>query len=108
MNTSIKTIFKEIFQVSFLKGKFNSKQIKLLFFIVFWFLIYITVYYYNNREIRTINKLETILTELKYESLTISSSLTEKTRPSQIEILIRRQGLDIKKAQTPPYLIKVH
>jgi hypothetical protein len=84
----------------------DKERVKTLLFVTGWCLVYITNYSYYNTDIKTISKLETKLKALRYEALTVASTLTEKTRPSQVEELVRRQGLEIEKAKTPPYRLK--
>ncbi|NLC48944.1 MAG: hypothetical protein GX762_01055, partial [Bacteroidales bacterium] len=46
------------------------------------------------------------LKDAKYESLTISSSLTEASRQTEIEKLIKQYGLEIEISNEPIYYIK--
>ena len=46
------------------------------------------------------------LTDIKYDALTISSELTERSRQSRIEEYIATEGTPLQTAATPPYLIK--
>ena len=46
------------------------------------------------------------LIDIKYDALTISSELTEKSRQSRIEEYISAEGNTLETATTPPYLIR--
>jgi cell division protein FtsL len=52
-----------------------------------------------------IERLQRILTDAKYESLTISSNLTEASRQGEIERRIEEAGLDLKITNEPVYYI---
>ena len=53
-----------------------------------------------------IKSLKKELTDIKYDALTISSELTERSRQSHIEEYIATEGTPLQTATTPPYLIK--
>ena len=53
-----------------------------------------------------IDRLKKELIDTKYDALTISSELTEKSRHSRIEEYISAEGTPLETASTPPYLIK--
>ena len=53
-----------------------------------------------------IEKLQYELKDAKYESLTISSSLTEASRQAEIERLVDEYGLDVKISNEPIYYIE--
>ncbi|MDR1813358.1 MAG: hypothetical protein LBR18_00705 [Tannerella sp.] len=88
------------------KEDFIVRHTRIIVLVVILFFFYISNRYTCLLKIREIDRLQMQLKELKYESLSISSKLTENTRPSQVEELVKRQGLDIKKSTTPPYRIK--
>ena len=69
------------------------------------------IFYISNRytciiKLREIDRLQVQLKELQSEAVTTSVRLTSNTRPSQVEELVKRLGLDIEKAKTPPYKLK--
>ena len=53
-----------------------------------------------------IDKLKKDLTDIKYDALTRSSELMEKSRQSRIEEYISTQQSELQTATNPPYLIK--
>jgi hypothetical protein len=52
-----------------------------------------------------IERLQQQLKDVKYESLTISSSLTEASRQSEIERRVEEAGLDLVITNEPVYYI---
>jgi len=52
-----------------------------------------------------IEKLQQELRDAKYESLTISSSLTEASRQGEIERRIEEAGLELKVTNEPVYYL---
>ena len=52
-----------------------------------------------------IERLQQVLKDAKYESLTISSSLTEASRQGEIERRVEEAGLELKIANEPVYHI---
>ena len=72
-----------------------------------------TILYIDNRyscqmELIEIDRLKKELIDIKYDALTISSELTEKSRQSRIEeyIATNEGESSLETAATPPYLIK--
>ena len=53
-----------------------------------------------------IDRLKKELTDIKYDALTRSSELMERSRQSRIEEYISTRESDLQTATTPPYLIK--
>ena len=91
-----------------LANDFFRRQTKLIVLIVILTIIYIDNRYSSEREIIEIDHLKKELTDIKYDALTISSELTEKSRQSKIEEYIsgKETGKPLSTAATPPYLIK--
>lgn len=89
-----------------LAHSFFRRQINLLCLIVFLTIIYIDNRYTSQREMIEIDRLKKELVDTKYDALTISSELIEKSRQSRIETYISAKGDPLKTASQPPYLIK--
>ena len=89
-----------------LKENFIVKHTKMAVLIVVLLFFYISNRYTSLIKIREIDSLQMQLRDLKYEALSISAQLTGNTRPSQVEELVKRQGLDIEKAKTPPFILR--
>ena len=89
-----------------LKEHFIIKHTKMIVLLVVLFFFYISNRYTCLIKIREIDNLQGQLKEVKYEALSTSAQLTGNTRPSQVEELVKKQGLNIEKATTPPYKLK--
>lgn len=85
---------------------FLRRQVYLLILIVILTILYIDNRYSSQQELIEIDRLKKELTDIKYDALTISSELTEKSRQSRIEEYISAEGTQLQTAETPPYLIK--
>jgi cell division protein FtsL len=78
------------------------------FFVVMLIIVFVFIshrYTYLNK-MSEIERLQRELKDAKYESLTISSSLTEASRQTEIEKLIKQYGLEIEISNEPIYYIK--
>jgi cell division protein FtsL len=89
-----------------LKEDFVVKHTKMIVLIVLLLFFYISNRYTCIIKLREIDSLQEQLKDTKFEALSISARLTGNTRPSQVEELVKRQGLGLEKAKTPPY--KLH
>ena len=101
-----KRTFMYILGGGVLKEDFIVRHTKMIGLIVLLLFFYISNRYTCIIKLREIDKLTEQLKDVKYESLSISAQLTSGTRPSQVEDLVKRQGLDLEKAKTPPYKLK--
>lgn len=81
----------------------NMRFFVMLLIVVF---VFISHRYTYLQKMTEIEKLQRELKDAKYESLTISSSLTQASRQTEIEKLIVKYGLDIKISNEPIYYIK--
>ena len=86
-----------------LKDDFIVKHTKMIVLVVLLLFFYISNRYTCITKLREIDRLQKQLIEVKSEALDLSAELTSNTRPSQVEELIKRQGLGLEKAKTPPY-----
>lgn len=98
--------FKSILGGDILAHTFLKKQTNLLILIVFLTILYIDNRYSSQQELIKIDRLKKELTDIKYDALTISSELTEKSRQSHIEKYLETENTGLEAATTPPYLIK--
>jgi len=89
-----------------LKEDFIIKHTKMIILIVILLFFYISNRYTCIFKLREIDRLQVQLKELQSEAVSTSVRLTSNTRPSQVEELVKRLGLDIEKAKTPPYKLK--
>ena len=104
---------KTILGGDFLTSDFLRRQVPLLVLIVIFTIIYISNRYSSQQELIEIDNLKKHLVDIKYDALTLSSELTEKTRQSRIEDYVAKEdSLDTEKgpiigiAINPPYKIK--
>ena len=72
------------------------------FFIIF----YIHNRYASQQQQIEIDRLKKELIDIKYDALTRSSELMEKSRQSRIEDYISSKESDLQTSTNPPYLIK--
>ncbi|MDR2385912.1 MAG: hypothetical protein LBD80_09710 [Tannerella sp.] len=106
MKKKKKVSFMYILGGGILKENFIVKHTKMIVLVVFLFFVYISNRYACLLKIREIVNLQTELKNVKYEAIQTSAILTSNTRPSQVEELVKKQGLDLEKATTPPYKLK--
>ncbi len=102
----VKKSFFHVFGGDILAESFivnNMRFFVILLIIVFVFISHRYTYLHKMSEIE---RLQRELIDVKYESLTISSSLTEASRQTEIEKLIEGYGLQIKISNEPIYYIK--
>ncbi|RGN47053.1 MULTISPECIES: FtsL-like putative cell division protein [unclassified Bacteroides] len=106
-NTSGKGMsLKSILGGDILANDFLKRQTKLLILIMILTIFYISNRYSCQQEMIEIDKLKKDLTDIKYDALTRSSELMEKSRQSRIEEYISTQQSELQTATNPPYLIK--
>lgn len=101
-----KMSFKSILGGDILANDFFRRQTRLLILIMIFTIIYISNRYSCQQEMIEIDRLKKELIDIKYDALTRSSELTEKTRQSRIEEYISEKESDLKTSTHPPYLIK--
>lgn len=97
---------KGIFFGDVLVTDFFRRQTKLLVLVVILTIFYISNRYSCQQELIRIAVLNQQLTEIRYNALTRSSELMEKSRQSRIEEYVAAQESDLQTSTTPPYLIK--
>ena len=104
--SKIRKSFVHVFGGNILTEGFiiNNMRFFLLFLLVVF--IFISHRYSYLQKMSEIERLQRELRDDKYESLTISSNLTEASRQSEIERLIRQNGLEIEISNLPIYHIK--
>ena len=83
-----------------------KRQTSLLILIMVLTILYIDNRYECQQEMIEIDKLKKELTDIKYDALTRSSELMEKSRQSRIEEYISSEESHLETATSRPYLIK--
>ena len=89
-----------------LANDFLKRQTSLLILIMILTILYIDNRYTSQQELIEIDRLKKELTDIKYDALTRSSELMEKSRQSRIEEYISTEESHLETATNRPYLIK--
>ena len=89
-----------------LANDFFKRQTSLLILIMILTILYIDNRYTSQQELIEIDRLKKELTDIKYDALTRSSELMEKSRQSRIEEYISQEESFLETATSRPYLIK--
>ena len=89
-----------------LEESFMVRHTKMIVLIVIMLFFYISNRYACIIKIREIDRLQVQLKEVRSENLSTLVQLTGNTQPSQIEEAVKRLGLDIEKAKTPPFKLQ--
>ncbi len=101
-----KLSIKNIFLGDFLINDFLRRQAKLLLLITIYTVIYISNRYSVQQEMIEIDRLKKELMDIKYDALTRSSELTERTRQSRIEEYVSAEHSDLQTSTAPPFVIE--
>ncbi len=105
-NSGKKLTLKNIFLGDFLINDFLRRQAMLLLLITIYTVIYISNRYSVQKEMIEIDRLRKELTDIKYDALTRSSELTERTRQSRIEEYVSTEHSNLQTSTAPPYVIE--
>ena len=89
-----------------LANDFFKRPTRLLILIMILTVLYIDNRYSSQQELIEIDKLKKDLIDIKYDALTRSSELMEKSRQSRIEEYISTEDSRLQTATSRPYLIK--
>lgn len=106
-NTSKKMSIRSILGGDILTNDFFKRQTRLLILIMILTVLYIDNRYSSQQELIEIDRLKKELDDVKYDALTRSSELMEKSRQSKIEEYISTQGSELQTATNRPYLIVI-
>ena len=82
-----------------------KRQTSLLILLMILTILYIDNRYTSQQELIEIDRLKKELTDIKYDALTRSSELMEKSRQSRIEEYISTEESHLETATNRPYLI---
>lgn len=96
---------RDILNGNILTKRYFQKQYGLLALLAILAIFYIDNRYYSERQLSKAISLKKEIQDLKYESLTLSAELMEKSRQSNVVRLIKEKGLDLKEMDTPPIVI---
>ena len=89
-----------------LANDFFKRQTSLLILIMVLTILYINNRYECQQEMIEIDRLKKELTDIKYDALTRSSELMEKSRQSRIEEYISTEESHLETATSRPFSIK--
>lgn len=104
--TGRKLTLKSIFLGDFLIGGFLRRQALLLALITIYTVIYISNRYSAQQEMIEMDRLRKQLVDIKYDALTRSSELTERTRQSRIEEYVSEKNSELQTSTAPPYVVE--
>ena len=97
---------KSILGGDILANDFFKRQTSLLILIMVLTILYIDNRYTSQQELIEIDRLKKELTDIKYDALTRSSELMEKSRQSRIEEYISAEESHLETSTNRPYLIR--
>ena len=101
-----RTSLKNIIGGDILATDFFRRQTKMLVLVMVLILFYIHNRYACQQQMIEIDNLKKELIDIKYDALTRSSELMERSRQSRIEDYIATKESDLQISTNPPYLIK--
>ncbi|HUI33880.1 MAG: FtsL-like putative cell division protein [Dysgonamonadaceae bacterium] len=102
----IRKSFVRVFGGNILTENFIINNMRFFVVLIIIIFVFISHRYTYLQKMSEIENLQRELKDAKYESLTISSNLTQASRQTEIEKLIVQYGLDIKISNEPIYYIK--
>lgn len=97
---------KSILGGDILANDFFKRQTSLLILLMVLTILYIDNRYSCQQELIEIDRLRKELTDIKYDALTRSSELMEKSRQSRIEEYISSEESHLETSTNRPYLIR--
>ena len=97
---------KSILGGDILANDFFKRQTSLLILIMILTILYIDNRYTSQQELIEIDRLKKELIDIKYDALTRSSELMEKSRQSRIEEYISTEESPLETSTNRPYLIQ--
>ena len=101
-----KMTLRKIFLGDFLVGDFLRRQALLLALVTIYTVVYISNRYSCQQEMIEIDRLRKQLIDIKYDALTRSSELTERTRQSRIEEYVSGAQSELQTSTAPPFVIE--
>lgn len=104
--SNIRKSFVHVFGGNVLTEHFFSRNMTFIVILVVVMILFINHRYIVIKRISEMEKLKVELKDAKFESLNISSDLTEASRQGYIERMLEQSGLDLKVTNEPVYLIK--
>ncbi len=103
---NIRKSFVHVFGGSVLTEDFFLRNMRFILVLVLVMILFISHRYTVLQGMSDVERLQQKLKDVKYEALTISSSLTEASRQGEIEKRVEEAGLDLKVSNEPVYYIE--
>ncbi len=103
---NIRKSFVHVFGGSVLTEDFFLRNMRFILLLVVVVILFISHRYTMLQGMSDVERLQQELKDVKYEALTISSSLTEASRQGEIEKRVEEAGLDLKVSNEPVYYIE--
>jgi len=103
---NIRKSFVHVFGGSVLTEDFFLRNMRFILVLVVVVILFISHRYTMLQGMSDVERLQQELKDVKYEALTISSSLTEASRQGEIEKRVEEAGLDLKVSNEPVYYIE--
>ena len=100
---NIRKSFVHVFGGSVLTENFFLRNMRFILVIVLIMFLFISHRYTVLQKMSEIERLERVLKDARYESLTISSALTELGRQGRMERRVEKAGLELKVTNEPVY-----
>ncbi|MDR0505364.1 MAG: hypothetical protein LBH32_00895 [Dysgonamonadaceae bacterium] len=100
-----KNIFLKIL-VGDLFEDFIIKQSKMILWVFFLILVFISNRYSCSKKLAEIRRLTAKLELVKYENLSLSTEITTRSRQIQLEDMLKEKGINLEMAKTPA--IEIH
>ena len=97
---------RDILFGSLLTRDIIHKNIVFVIWLTFLGILYITNSYHSEAVIRSINKLQIEVKDLRAESITTAAELMYVSRQSVVQQMVKNKRLDLKESVEPPYKIK--
>ena len=103
---NIRKSFVHVFGGSVFTEDFFLRNMRFILLLVVVVILFISHRYTMLQGMSDVERLQQELKDVKYEALTISSSLTEASRQGEIEKRVEEAGLDLKVSNEPVYYIE--
>ncbi|HLW10499.1 MAG TPA: FtsL-like putative cell division protein [Fermentimonas sp.] len=103
---NIRKSFVHVFGGSVLTENFFLRNMRFILVLVLVMILFISHRYTMLQGMSDIERLQQELKDVKYEALTISSSLTEASRQGEIERRVEEAGLELQISNEPVFYIE--
>ena len=102
----IRRSFVHVFGGNVLTENFFSKNLTFIVVLVLVMILFISQRYSILQKISELERLKVELKDARFESLNISSDLTEISRQGEVEKMVEKYGLKLEVTSEPIYKIK--